>query len=516
MMDASKETYSAKNVKKSFVYFSIGKVLSMIVGFSLLIVLVRFLTIEEFAFYMILLALIEIIGLGSNFGLLTIAQRYIPELEKNKQYIKLRRLIISLTTFRLLAVVIVVVCFSFFLETFTLFFGFKEFLTVISLYCFVFVFENINRFIDLVFESLMLQKISQSVIFARNLLRLLLVVSLIFLFEEISLEELVKLEIIASIVGFILAMIFLVKHLFYLKLLSVSIESDSLDFKRYFKFAKPTYIAQLLYLATGADVVKLFVSKIFGSLEVAVFSFSFALMVMVKRFSPAFLIVGIVRPLLITAYNADNDNYQRLNLMLYTLFKLNMLYILPLFILFSLTGDTLVSFLSAGKITEGSLYLALFTLLVFMQVIHVLIGIINMANEGGKVNFIATLLSVGGLLVGLLLIPFFEEMSLVFGMLVSELIWVLFILRQLIKDNIINVFSSHGLVNLVVATVLAFSAGSFFGFLVEGVVSDGWILLVQAFIVTLVFFGYILKYKVFSHKERTILKKVLPVNFFPF
>lgn len=513
--DVGRQTFSSQNVKKNFVYFAIGKSLTMIVGFSLLLLLIRFLSIEEFTFYVIVLSLIEIVGLASSFGVLSIAQRYIPELMNSGHFSSMTRLVWVLAVARFFSLVFVCIFLFYFSAHLLSFINFSDYLTIFQLYLIVIVYENFNRYLDIVFESLLMQKVAQLTILVRNSLRLAAVVFFILFQEQFDLYVFVQIEISVALFGAGLGVIILIYKLKRLGRIQDTSYNRFLDYKRYFRFAAPTYYAQLTMMSYGPDLVKIITMKIFGSVETAAFGFAFSIMAMIRRFSPMFLLVGMIRPLIVTAYSKD-DGYKHLNMMVHILLKINLLFALPVLAFVVLNGDGFISFLTGGKLNEAGMYLLFFTLLVILQTIHLIVNYVNMANEGGRINFLATIIGACGILIAFLALTFFEQFSFAIGLLISEIIWILIVLGQLIKCKVIFKQNIYGLLYLILAFTVATLVGAAFNEY-QSCVFESWMELIISFtIIFVLFYGFLYKLKPFNDEERAMVKKVLPIPFFPF
>ena len=513
-MEASEGNYGKKNVKKSLKHFILGKSLSLIVGFGFFLILARALEIEEFGFYIILVALLEIMGLLSNFGCYFIAQRYIPELMHKKEYSALKKLLLFLFVFRVVTLIGICLFVLFFSNSILSFFNVSQYLWIFQLYLFVVFFESLNRFIEMIFDSLLLQGYSQISTLFRNTLRFIVVLYL-YLYSvegDIDLELLVFIEMVTGVLGIIVVIFLLMRFVSSLpKLDQASIVE--LDYIRYFNYARPGYIAQIIGLTYSVHSLKFMVVKFFGVTEAALFGFTSTLISMLTRYMPSILLVGMIRPLFVTAYNEGGD-YSRLHRLTHIVIKINLLVVLPLIIFLSVLSEEVVLMLAGDKFENGGTYLFLFSVFMLIQIYHVILSQLNMAHEGGNTLLKATLFSAFGVVLGFMLLDLLGEYAIVFGLLLSEVIFCWVLSKSLSQSFILNMASFSGIKAFFIATVLSLIVLG----VVHGVFNGGGFgyLVLLFILMTFIFLTSLYIIKPFTVDERRLINQLLPLPYFCF
>lgn len=506
--------YEKQNVKKSLKHFILGKSLSLIVGFGFFLIIARALEIEEFGLYIILVALLEIIGLSSNFGCYFIAQRYIPELMQKKNYQSLKKLLFFLLVFRITTLVSVLLLLFILLEPLLNYFSYSQYIWVFQVYLVVVFFENISRFVEMIFDSLLLQGYSQISILFRMSLRFIVVLAL-FLYSveaHISLQSLIFIEVAIGMLAFFVVGALLMKFIYSLPK-GVALNRVKLDYVRYFDYARPGYVAQIIGLTYSAHTVKFVMLKMFGAVETALFGFASMLVAMLARYMPSFLLVGMIRPLFITAYN-EKDDYRKLHRLTHIIVKINLLCILPIIIFLFVLSDETVLLLAGDKFENGGMYLFLFSIFMCIQVFHVILSQLNMAHEGGGVLLKATFLSAFGVVLGLMLVGFFGSYAIVLGIILSEVIFCLVLSRSLSQSSILNMTSFKGGKSFFLASALSLITLSTAHLVFNGEGLGYLVLLFGLMIVVFLVSLYFIK--PFTEDERRLINQVLPFPYFCF
>lgn len=507
------EVYGKSNVKKSLLHFILGKSINLILGFGFFILLARSLEIEDFGFYIILVAILEIVGLSSNAGSFFIAQRYVPELMHKYEFINLKKIIRFLLIFRGLTLLISVTILYFVVEILLDYIGYSNYIWVLQVYLIVIVIENFIRYIEMIFDSLLLQKHSQISMLFRSFLKFSIVLYLVVfgLDSPVSLNSIVVIEVVSGALGVMLTVFLLFN--FLRKLPNTASSDNELDYTRYFAYARPGYYAQLIGLTYSVSILKLLVIKFFGAVETALFGFASTFIAMLARYMPSVLLVGMIRPLFITAYN-EKDEFKKLHRLTSIIIKVNLLIALPIVIYFAVLAEEVVLVLAGDKFDNGGVYLFLFSLVMLVQIYHIILSQLNMAHEGGKNLLSATFYSLFGVLIGLMFFNVLNQYAIILGLILSEIIFCTVMFKNLVKAKVVNLAGFKGSFMFLVASLLSFTvvflAHSYF--LGEGLVYLSLMLL----LLLSIFYFILYVYKPFTPSERNLINSVFPLPLFCF
>src|ERR1700752_2626136 len=85
--------YSGERVRRGLWHFLLGKGVSALCSFLAMVLVVRALTLHDFADYTVLVALVELGTAFSGLGLSHVLLRYVPELYERQYRLSLRQLI---------------------------------------------------------------------------------------------------------------------------------------------------------------------------------------------------------------------------------------------------------------------------------------------------------------------------------------------------------------------------------------------------------------------------------------
>lgn len=498
----SNDAYSTGRVRRSFVHFLVGKSASAVVGLILLLALVRVLEREEYGLFIVLLAALEIIPLVSSLGVFPTLNRYVPELRSTGRGWALARLLAATSIWRLVTLTVACGVYAMLADQLATALGFAASSAIFALYAWVILFEGLARYFDVVFESLLMQGATQVSILLRNGFRL---AGLAFLVSNgpVALLDWVWVEIIASASACIFAIWFVHRRVSSLTCDHPG-EKLALSLTRIRAYSTPAYLAQLIGVIQGPDVVKLLVAKLAGAVQAGAFGFAAAIGSMLQRYLPVFLLIGMVRPLFVSQHARD-ANAGRLVQLANLVFKLNVFVLAPATMLFVAAGEQIASLLSGGKFPEAGPYLVAFAVLLVIQTLHTVLGLIALAVEEGRASLNGTLFGLAGLAVGLAAYPKYGPLALCGGLIVSELIWCGVMQSALRRHGIRFVLDWMGMVKILgLATVVSLPVWM----LHTG--ADGGDLIAATGLMALLYLGFARAMRPFSAAERSLINRVLP------
>jgi O-antigen/teichoic acid export membrane protein len=500
--------YGADQVRQSLIHFIFGKGATAVVGFALLLLVVRALPASEYGIYIALLAVLEITQLASNLGLFAAAYRYVPELRSRNQGSALHDLLARLSVLRLLTLIAAVTVIGLLAKPIAELLNLQGYEHVFVLYGFIVVAEGYARYLDVLFDSLLLQRYSQIAILVRYGLRLIGIIFAIAATEgEVSLTDWIKIELIASFVGAMLSAVMLFKYSLNLKKNSPGLIRKSEGSRRYLVFAGPSYLAQLIGLVYGPETTKLILTKIAGVLQVGAFGFAASVSAMLQRYLPVFLLLGLVRPLFVSAHDGTDRN-KRLSQLSNIVLKLNFFVLFPLIAFMLASGDQLASVLSGGKFPDAGSYLLIFMVLLVFQTWHAVLGLVTLALEDGVSGLHGTVLGLLGLLGGMVFLPEYGTYSLCVGLVLSEIIWCVYVLFSLYKKGLVIKNDWLGTAKIFIFSGIGLAISA----VVHKISNNSQLvtIILDLTIISSVFIVLSYLIKPFSNEERNLINKILP------
>ena len=503
--------FSFQKLKRSLAHFAIGKIASGIIGIFILFLLVRALSPNDFGIYVTLLALFEILQLGSSFGLLTSAQRYVTDCRISGTGKQLRQLVKDLLIWRLITLSLVSVIFWLVSKPLMQYFDIAGSQHVLDIYLIVIVSEGTSRLADIIFESLLLQGKAQISILIRNGAKLIGFAFLLFSLPEVTLLSVIKVEAVTTALGMIVSVGLM--HQYLNKVKPDGARDEILvgyKFPKVFnRFSYQFYLAQLVGLAYGPDVVKMIVAKIFGMVEVAVFGFAFAIINILLRYMPAYLLLGMVRPIFV-AKKTSGATFGEVNDLMNLVLKINVFFLVPVMLFFLLYGEEFSVWVTHGKYPQAGHLLVVMSVLLGLQTLHGILGVLVITYEKAGISLLGTVIGLGGLLIGLYSSAQWQVYGLVFGLGLSELIWCTTVILGFRQMGYHIKFDWTGLGKFLLTAML--TAGVLIGFNVE--MSNMTGIIIGSILLLIVYSFIAMIMKPFNFNERNMINRLLPRAWF--
>lgn len=509
----SGSNYGKTRLKQSLYAFILGKSLSSAIGIALILLVVRYLDIPNYSAYITFVAMMEIVHLFSNLGTFAAAYRYIPLCYSQHKYFELSVLLKRLTYFRFATLLSSVVLLFLFIRPLASFLNIESYLLEAKIFLLVIAFEGLARYIDMILDSMLMQKSSQLLVLTRNGLRLIMLVCFYCISEKVELINVVYIELIASLLGFAASFIYILKLCASLASRSktesfVSENSANISISPFNKYLSKAYFSELISVFTGVEFARVALSKIGQLFEIAAFGFISSVFLSIRRYIPVFLFQGMIRPLFVDfVHNKKGD--QKLRILINVVFKVNLHILVPFIISAFLFGDELVMFLSGGKFSSTGIYLTLFLFLLLFQMVHALIGFVLVAYEDSRTQFNG--LSLAVLIVSACYVSaFYSEfkvISLALGLICAELIWCLYAISILAKKGIrlgLDFLSvgKLGIISFLMILVVNYLS-------VTSSLND-WHILLKLTLVTVSYYLITIYFKIFGPDERSLINSMLP------
>lgn len=507
----SSSAYSPARVRRSLLHFFLGKSFGMLTGFALLLVLVRALDIVDYGFYIASQALLEISGQLSSMGLLVATQRYLPELLSRNEGRKLFKLTFYLLAGRILTLLLVIM-FIFLLSDWAM----KELelvdMTVpLKLFLLVILFENIARFFDIVFDSLLLQGVSQISLLLRSILRLIpMALLLSHNGSGVLLTTWIQIDALAALVSVIWG-----GYKLWQFLSGIVSEHPgkypNLEIKRYLTYSLPSFISVSLYTASGPNAVRLVAAWILSAFQYASFGFSATFASMLQRYLPIFLLIGMIRPLFIVARQNDNFTH-RLPALAGLVFKLNTFALLPIAVFIWIVGEPLADILSGGRFPDAGGYIFAFIFVLIAQALRAVVSLTAQALENARAPLVGTFFGILGLMIGIITSTVFGAYGFCFGMILSELFFSGWVLHSLRGDNIRLRVDWSGYTKLFFASAFSATLLSLMSQLIE--LNSIVVLAYCAILVTISYLLFTFVFKPFTKEESSTINHLLKKKVF--
>ncbi len=346
--------YSKQALKRSAWHFLGGKAVSALLTFLVLLWLVRLLSVAEYGVYVTLVASIELAMVISTLGLPWMAARFLPEFRLHAPRPQFRRLVLNVLAWQVAALAGLAGVLALGLDVYLGWANLEAYHTVAQVYLLMLFAEGIGRGVrESLLGPLLLQGVAQISLVIRNLVFIALLAAATHA-GTISLIDVVRAELVASVVGALLALGGLAHHLR---------KSDPMLGKpgwqkprlvAMWRVASHMYLSNLLTMLYSPQVYVLFIQRYLGVEAAAVFGFLRTLYEQISRYLPATLLFSLVRPKLVASYVGDSgaDGLSR-NVNLAG--KLSLFVLMPVVAFVGVGGQDLVGLLSGAKFPDTGL-----------------------------------------------------------------------------------------------------------------------------------------------------------------
>lgn len=353
----SNNPYSGAALKRSAGYFLIGKVISALLTFTILLWLVRLLNVSDYAAYITIVATLELTYSTSGIGLPWVEARYLPEFRLHASSKLLSRFIMQLLQCLLLTLLIIAGVAWLNLDWLLLKMDMVAYADAVQLCLVLLVVDGCGRRIrGSMCDALLQQKLGQSITVIRNLLFIVTLAVLVYQ-QPIDLARVVAAELFASIVSLVCSLVALWRYLTHLTNPDAQADWHAPTWSQMWAVAGNMYLSAMISQVYSPQVFILLIRYHLGADATAVFGFLRNLYTQVTSYLPAALLFGLIRPKLVASY-VGNGGIAELTRNANMVGKLSLFVLMPLLVLTWTMSEPLVAQLSGGKFVHSGYYLA--------------------------------------------------------------------------------------------------------------------------------------------------------------
>ena len=348
----SKAPYSGAALRRGTWQFLTGKAASALLTFSILLWLVRLLPVAEYGAYVILVAGMELGFALAGLGLPWLAARYLPEYRLHASGAVLTGLCQRLLAWQVLALLAFVALLAALLDIYLTWAELDRFHTPAQIYLVVLLIDGLGRFLrEALMGPLMLQGEMRSSMVLRQLSFLILIAILSYTSHGVLLWV-AWAELTSSILGMVVALILLWRHLLNLRDQTGQPGWSPPALVAQWHVAGRMYAAHLLTLTYSPQVFISLIQRTLGIEAAAMFGFLRTLHEQIARYLPATLLFSLIRSKLVASY-VSGGGMAELSCNANLAGKLSLFALMPLLALAALAGDPLVTWLSSNKFADS-------------------------------------------------------------------------------------------------------------------------------------------------------------------
>ncbi len=481
--------YSGSTFKRSTLHFLTGKVIAALITFVTLLLLVRLLATDEYGAYIVLVAGIEISLAFTAVGLPWVAARYLPEF---RIYAGGRilahfvwQVVARIGFFLVAGALLLFIALPWLLPPLDL----KQYTSVAEFYLVVLVIEGVGRYIrESIFGALMQQGQAQISQVLRNLVFLLIIV-IVTTQGSVHLNHVVLAELVASILGTILALRGLIRYLHVHRSLPEQANWQAPNWLEMWSVARFMYFNSLVTYSYSPQVFVFLIQRYLGAEATALFGFLRALYDHVSRYLPATLLFGLIRPKLVASF-VGSGGMDKLASDTNLIGKLSLFVLMPILVFAWLAGNDLLILLSGGKFSGTNNYLGglLVALIPLSQ--RQILETVAVSCEKSYLCFLGAFVGITSLPLAYLMLEFGQGLwSVIVAITVSQILFDVVLIMALTIITTFR-FDSIGFFKLIVAALiefilvklLAIPVYSWLDLFIIGIFSYGFFLLIAYFV----------------------------------
>lgn len=404
--------YGAKRIRQGLMHLLLGKALTSIAGVGTMLLLVRELSLADFAAYSILFGLVELVSAITGLGLVHILMRYVPEAHAAHRNGVTRRLVLTLmlTRFAILLVALLVLYQS--ADVIAPMIGLASFEWALQAYLLVVLVRVCATTLFITLESLLHQGVAQTGMSTMTIVRFLVLLTMMS-FGQLDLHTVIIIEVVTDMLG---AAIMLAGLTRVLPRSSGKSEGESgwirANAARMAKFGGKGYAQHVLLVPFGGSTDRLLTGARLNTVDVAMFGFAQQIVDLMDRYLPVQMFAGIIRPVL-TARYSEGEGFGELVKVCNAVFKLNLFLIGGAAVGVAAGGRPFIDALTNGKDFDNIVpLLLLMCLMVSLYTWRHILDMVTHTVERNELLVLAHAIMNLSVIPGFLLMPYYGVFAL--------------------------------------------------------------------------------------------------------
>lgn len=350
------DAYRVERVRRALVHFVGGRVVQAAARALLVLALVRILPVADYGAYMLIIGTAELLLQFGSFGILAIAQRFLPQFIRALPLRTLYRFIVFLVLSQLVILGLLSGVLWWFWEVIAPFFNLSEQqVAATGVATLLFLVVPAFRFSAELLEAMLEQGRAQFVRALMVLSRAAVLGLLIMATPRVELTTVLYIDMVVFSLAMLLAWYLIRQSVLELH---ATTATGTIPVRDLVRFGLRMAVVSVLGAFGTTGAVRLVLANSMGIVEAGLFSFLQSLQSLVSRYLPATLLRGLIRPVLISR-TVGTESTRVLEAGTGLLLKSNLLIVVGGMVVISICGDELVALLSGGKFTGAGATLLL-------------------------------------------------------------------------------------------------------------------------------------------------------------
>lgn len=424
--------YTKDNARQGALHYLMGRGVAGIAGFLTVILLVRFMDVQNYAAYTALSGLVAMCGVLSGLGIERIISRYVPEGRLYRTTNELGRFIWMTSIIRLTASLLVTLVLYFLWPAIDRFLAVSDFkFFSFALACFI-VAEVMFQHFSSVLQALVMQKKLTQLLVIQWAGRLVLIAAFVFMNSLISWEDALWVFAIPEVIGVAWFVVVIKRHLQGLSNLDRT-ETTKAHWPNWGNVADVgmhNYGFTLLAAPPQGYFMKLLTSAYLSAEVVAAYGFFISIAEKARQYIPLHFFYGLLEPMMVASYLKDRD-FSALSQRCQMLYKSNLLLMVPAIAWVAVAGDPIVSVMTGGKFQGLSWILLLVMVQLTIGSHVVLLQLILNSLEKSRLLISASIVALPVMLLSMAISVQISPIWLLCTPILFSLVMNLYILLQL-------------------------------------------------------------------------------------
>lgn len=515
---AERDPYQSRHVRRGMRQFLSGRLIQAAASVAVMLIMVRVMSVGEYALYITATALATFLGGVSILGLDRVMTRYVPEGRLKATPAQLIRFITKMNGLRLIAVgglaLAVALGWPYLAPQVNL--------PTQGLTLPVLLFAVVHAFVlfqGIVMQSLMLQAGLRNATTATWLLRIALLLGVVLAMPPLDAELAVWITLVSETAGWLWMLVSTGKH--YAALRRVPQDNELRDAawpgnaREILRFGWHNYLMGQASFPAQARVQQLVVAAFFPPPVVAAFGFFRNLSEQLRNYLPFQLMKSLAEPVMIGRYVQTQD-FSQLNAMTTAMLKVNILLIAPLTAWLVVAGGPAIALLTDGKFADQVWVLSV---LVLSQVVSSQVTLLVIASNAIGISHRLPVATITASICTVALlwtqIPVLGIAALALSDMVFGAVTVFMVVRGMRKAGFHYRFGGGGLVRMVSLALLVAGLG---WLAIQTWAGQGNTLaaIIIGFVMAGLYWGLNMVCKPLNEQERELLRKIggrLPIPF---
>ena len=386
---AGKRHYGARRVRRSVKHYLYGRGITAVASFAVALLLVRELSVADYAAYIAISGLIIGLMIFSNGGLERVIPRYFPELRLAGAENELWRLCWTLFVARFLLLIAILLPVVFAYEWLSGNFGLPNDRSLMWSLCAWVLAFGMQAHLDNCLQALMAQRAATQANAIDWFGKLFALGGWYLYFGALPLTTCVAIHAATATMGSLFMVSRLVGHLKE----NPDTGARVLDSKRVFRMAAYSYLLPMAGFHAAPAAGKLLSAYLLPGAATAMVGFAQSFTQFMKRNLPAKLMLGVIEPTIMARYAETRDFSQTVRFVGIVL-KLNLFILMPVGAWVALNGRPVIEFFTGGKYGDAAWLVGCFMLILVMESHRLILHLITNAVEETPLLLHSNLLSM--------------------------------------------------------------------------------------------------------------------------